>query len=88
MTRRLQRKSSPVFDQAHETPETGQKRTPLGKDEKKHLDHKKIQGEKGQWGKIGEGPSRNIYKGHMDKAKGGAFEGGRWRWVEQGGVVG
>ena len=26
-------------------------------------------------------PSRNIYKGHMDKAKGGRFEGGRWGWV-------
>ena len=22
----------------------------------------------------GEGPSRNMYKGHMDKAKGGRFE--------------
>ena len=28
-------------------------------------------------GKIGEGPSRNMYKGHMDKAKEGRFEGGR-----------
>ena len=25
---------------------------------------------------IGEGPSRNMYKGHMDKAKGGRFKGG------------
>ena len=22
-----------------------------------------------------------MYKGHMDKAKGGRFEGGRWGWV-------
>ena len=32
-------------------------------------------------GKIGEGPSRNRYRGHMDKAKGGRFEGGRHGWV-------
>ena len=32
-----------------------------------------------------EGPSRNMYKGHMDKAKGGGFEGGRRGWVGQGG---
>ena len=24
-----------------------------------------------------DGPSRNMYKGHMDKGKGGRFEGGR-----------
>ena len=23
---------------------------------------------------------RNMYKGHMDKAKGGRIEGGRWGW--------
>ena len=28
-------------------------------------------------GKIGEGLSRNIYKGHMDKDKEGRIEGGR-----------
>ena len=28
-------------------------------------------------GKTGEGSSRNMYKGHMDKAKGGRIEGGR-----------
>ena len=39
-------------------------------------------------GKIGEGPSRNRYRGHMDKAKGGRFEGGRWGWVQWGAVVG
>ena len=36
--------------------------------------------------KIGEGPSRNKYKGYMDKAKGGRIEGGAgslWR-VENG----
>ena len=30
-----------------------------------------------------------MYKGHMDKAKGGRFEGGRWgevRWGRPGGV--
>ena len=32
-------------------------------------------------GKIGEGSSRNMYKGHMDKAKGGRIEGGRWGWL-------
>ena len=36
------------------------------------------------WGKIGEGPSRNMYEGHMDKAKGGGFKGGRWGWVGRG----
>ena len=29
---------------------------------------------------MGEGPLRNMYKGHMDKAEGGRFEGGRWGW--------
>ena len=33
---------------------------------------------------IGEGPARNMYKGHMDKAKGGGFKGGRQGWVERG----
>ena len=28
---------------------------------------------------IGEGPLRNMYKRHMDKAKAGRFEGGRQR---------
>ena len=27
---------------------------------------------------IGEGQSKNMYKGHMKKTKGGRFEGGRW----------
>ena len=35
-------------------------------------------------GKIGEGPSRNMYKGHMNKAKRGRFEGGRQGWVGRG----
>ena len=39
-------------------------------------------------GKIEEGPSRNTYKGYMDKAKGGRFEAGRWGWVRRGGMVG
>ena len=39
-------------------------------------------------GKIGEGPSRNMCKGHMDKAKGGRFMGGRWAWVGHGAKVG
>ena len=29
-----------------------------------------------------------MYKGHMDKDKGGRFEGGKWRWVGWGGMVG
>ena len=29
----------------------------------------------GYWGKIREGPSRNMYKGHMEKAKGGKVSG-------------
>ena len=33
------------------------------------------------------GKSRNMYKGHMDKAKGGRIEGGRWGWLGCGGVV-
>ena len=39
-------------------------------------------------GIIGEGPSRNMYNGHMDKAKGCRFEGGNWGWGGQGGLVG
>ena len=27
--------------------------------------------------------SRNLNKGHMEKAKGGRIKGGRWGWVEQ-----
>ena len=34
------------------------------------------------------GASRNIYEGHMDKAKGDGFEGGMWGWVGRWGVVG
>ena len=33
---------------------------------------------------IEEEPSRNMYKGHMDKAKGYRFKGGRQGWVGQG----
>ena len=33
--------------------------------------------QKGIMGGKGEGLSRNMYKGHMDKAKGGRIEGGR-----------
>ena len=35
-------------------------------------------------GEIREGLSRNMYKGHMDKAKVGRIEGRRWGWVEWG----
>ena len=28
------------------------------------------EGREEKWGKIEEGPSRNLYKGHLDKAKG------------------
>ena len=44
--------------------------------------------EEGEWRKIGEGLSRNMYKGHMDKAKGGRFKGKRQGWVGWGTVVG
>ena len=37
---------------------------------------------------IRERPSRNMYKGHMDKAEGGMFRGGRWGLVGQRGVAG
>ena len=39
-------------------------------------------------GKNREGSSKNMYKGQVDKAKGGRSEGGRWRWVRLGDVVG
>ena len=32
-------------------------------------------------GEKGVGLSRNMYKGHMDKAKGGRFKGGKWGWL-------
>ena len=38
-------------------------------------------------GKEGEGPSRNTYKGPMDKAKGGKTGGARRGWVGRGKVV-
>ena len=34
----------------------------------------------------GEGVFRNMYEGHMDKTKGGGFEGERQEWVRQGGT--
>ena len=40
-----------------------------------------------QQGKEGEGSSRNMYKGLMDKDKKG-IEYGRWWWVGQGRVMG
>ena len=41
-----------------------------------------IRGEwgEGQWRKIGEGLSKNMYKGHMDKARAGRVDGGGWGW--------
>ena len=39
-------------------------------------------------GKKGEGSSGNMYRGHMDKAKGGRIEGERQGWVVWGGMVG
>ena len=30
---------------------------------------------------MGEGSSRNMYHGHMDKANGGKFKGGRQGWM-------
>ena len=43
--------------------------------------------EGGGRGIIGEGPSRNMSKGPMDKAKGGRCKGGRQGWVLQGAMV-
>ena len=37
---------------------------------------------------LGEGLSRNNFKGHVDKAKVGRIKGGRWGWLGWGGVVG
>ena len=37
--------------------------------------------EEGITGEKWEESSRNMYKGHMDKAKQGRSEGGRWGWV-------
>ena len=31
---------------------------------------------------------RNMYKGHMDKIKGGRIQGGKWGWLGWEGVVG
>ena len=40
-------------------------------------------------GKIGEGPSRNMHKGQLDKTKGGRSKGGGSHGgVRQSGVVG
>ena len=36
---------------------------------------------------IGEVTSKNMYTGHIDKAKGDRFDGGKWGWVGQGAVV-
>ena len=36
---------------------------------------------RGMVGENREGLSRNMYKGPLDKAKGGSFKGGRWGWV-------
>lgn len=42
----------------------------------------------GKWRKMGEGPSRNMDKRHMDKVKEGGFVGGRWGQVGWVAVVG
>ena len=42
---------------------------------------------RGIMGGKGEGTTRNMYKRHMDKAKGVRFEGGRWGWVGWGNLV-
>ena len=39
-------------------------------------------------GEIGEGPSRSMHKGHMDKAKGHSFKGRKQGWLERGTVEG
>ena len=54
---------------------------------KEQTDSNQRDGGEGQWGKEGEGSSRNMYKGHMEKAHGGGFKGGRQGWVGWGAVV-
>ena len=39
-------------------------------------------------GEEGRRVFRNIYKGHMDKTKGGGSKGRRWVWLGWGQVVG
>ena len=39
-------------------------------------------------GEKGERVFRNMYKGHMDKTKGGRIKGGKWGWLGCGEVVG
>ena len=41
-----------------------------------------------KWCKKGEGSSRNMYKGQVEKAKGCRIEGARWGWLGWEGVVG
>ena len=43
---------------------------------------------RGQWGEKGEGSSRNMFKGPMDKPKGARIKGGQWGLVGQGRDVG
>ena len=52
------------------------------------MDKKKTEGklEGIMRGKVGR-DFRNIYKGHMDKTKGGGIRGGRWGWLRLGGMV-
>ena len=45
-----------------------------------------VGGDNGGWEE--EGLSRNMYKGHMDKAKEGKFKDGRQGWVGCQAVVG
>ena len=45
-------------------------------------------GGKGKRGKRGKGHQGTSIKDTWTKAKWGRIEGGRWGWVEQGGVVG
>ena len=44
---------------------------------KEQIDSNQRGGERRIMGEKWEGLSRNMYKGHMDKAKGGRIEGGR-----------
>ena len=46
------------------------------------------EGREEEGGKIGERPSRNMYKGHMGTAKRGRFKGGKLGWLGLGGMVG
>ena len=54
----------------------------------KNNDSNQREGGQGELGGIRDDPLRNMYKGHVDKDKGGRFEGGKWGWVGERVMVG